>query len=76
MLSVAYVNLQKQDKGTEGPWLVGGKFSYADLAWVLWQVVTKDLKDKVNARDYTAVADGVKRLTKREVIGTVVLGSS
>lgn len=70
--SVVDGHLQKQDKGADGPWLVGGKFSYADLAWVPWQVMTKSLEDKVNAKKYTSVTDWVERLTKREAISKVV----
>jgi len=35
--SVLDGHLKKQPKGADGPWLVGDKFSYADLAFVPWQ---------------------------------------
>lgn len=39
--SVLEGHLQKQDKGQDGPWLVGNKFSYADLAFVPWQYIVQ-----------------------------------
>jgi glutathione S-transferase len=70
--SVLDGHLQKQDKGADGPWLVGGKFSYADLAFVPWQVMTGLLADKIDVEKYAAVSDWLERLKKREAIGKVV----
>ncbi|KAI8934954.1 hypothetical protein NX059_008620 [Plenodomus lindquistii] len=39
--SVLEGHLKKQPKGEDGPWLVGGKFSYADLSFVPWQYMVK-----------------------------------
>lgn len=39
--SVLDGHLKSQPKGADGPWLVGGKFSYADLAFVPWQHMAK-----------------------------------
>lgn len=72
--SVLDGHLQKQDKGTDGPWLVGGKFSYADLSFVPWQVMAGVLGDKIDVKKYTAVSDWLERLKKREAIGKVVAG--
>ncbi|KAF3008697.1 hypothetical protein E8E13_009463 [Curvularia kusanoi] len=66
-------HLRSQEKGTDGPWLVGGKFTYADLAFVPWQVMLEGgFEGKVNLSEYTAVKDWLERLIKREPIGKVV----
>lgn len=39
--SVLEEHLKKQEKGEDGPWLVGNKYSYADLAFVPWQYMAQ-----------------------------------
>lgn len=67
-------HLEKQDKGADGPWLVGGKFSYADLAFVPWQVMLGMLGDKFDVGKYTAVQGWLERLKARRAIKLVVDG--
>ncbi|KAL1792437.1 hypothetical protein ACET3X_008944 [Alternaria dauci] len=74
--SVLEDHLKQQPKGEDGPWLVGGKFSYADLAFVPWQYMTYDwLADFVDLKEYTIVADWIARAMKREAIGLVMPGA-
>lgn len=30
---------EKAKDGSKGPWLVGGKMTFADISWYMWQVV-------------------------------------
>ncbi|CAN9364611.1 unnamed protein product [Alternaria alternata] len=74
--SVLEGHLKKQPKGEDGPWLVGGKFSYADLSFVPWQYMTYHwLADVVDISEYTVVADWIARAMKREAIGPVMPGA-
>ena len=70
--SVLDGHLLKQEKGVDGPWLVGGRFSFADLAFVPWQIMIALLGEKIDTEKYAAVADWIDRLKKREAIGKVV----
>lgn len=70
--SVLNGHLEKQEKGADGPWLVGGKFSYADLAFVPWQVMIGMLGDKIDVGKYTAVQGWLERLKGRKAIKMVV----
>ncbi|KAJ4368758.1 glutathione S- transferase, nitrogen catabolite repression regulator [Neocucurbitaria cava] len=50
----------------EGPWLVGGKFSYADLAWFSWQNLTMELlAAKVDLSEFTETAGWIGRMKAR-----------
>lgn len=55
-----------------GPWLVGNKFSYADLVWVSWQLILPmvvSAEDGLDFGQYPVVADWVARMSKRESVG-------
>ena len=70
---VLNAHLDKQDKGVDGPWLVGGRFSYVDLAFVCWQLgIERMLEGKVDLSRYTEVKGWVERMKKRERVGKVV----
>jgi glutathione S-transferase len=70
--SVLDGHLKGQEKGVDGPWLVGGRFSYADLAFVSWQhTVEVLLKEQVDLSEFEAVTDWMKRLKKREAIAKI-----
>ena len=62
--------LGKQDVGSDGPWLVGGRLSYADLAFVNWQVgayaVFKGEGYEVD--EYPYVKAWLGRMTAREAV--------
>ncbi|KAI7781830.1 glutathione s-transferase ure2 [Diaporthe eres] len=54
-----------------GPWLVGNKLSYADLAWVSWQLILPmvvSAEDGLDLAQYPVVADWVARMNKRESV--------
>lgn len=71
--SVLNGHLQKQEKGADGPWLVGGKFSYADLAFVPWQVtINIALQGKFDPSPYTEVKGWLERLQARAAIKKVL----
>ncbi|KAJ5584778.1 uncharacterized protein N7459_004578 [Penicillium hispanicum] len=67
--------LSKQDVGADGPWLVGGKCSYADLAWVSWQHhITRFIKeeDGYDVNDFPYMKDWLGRMMQREPVGKVM----
>lgn len=67
-------HLEKQKSeaaGGEGPWLVGGKFSYADLAFVPWQDFAPKVVKGFNADEYPVVKDWMERMTGRESVKKV-----
>jgi glutathione S-transferase len=71
--SVLDGHLKTQKKGADGPWLVGGKFSYADLSFVPWQnVYDTYMRDTVDLSEFTAVSDWMARLKKRPAIDKVL----
>ena len=60
---------QKVAAGSDdGPWLVGNKFSYADFAFIPWQVgMAKVLgKDDFNPDDFPHVQQWLGNMTSRE----------
>ncbi|TGJ82957.1 hypothetical protein E0Z10_g5796 [Xylaria hypoxylon] len=55
--------------GSDGLWLVGGKITFADIAWYLWQHgITLALGDIINYDEYPNVKDWLERLTSRPSI--------
>lgn len=75
--SVLDGHLKSQPKGEDGPWLVGGKYSYADLSFVCWHVLAlKILGGKVDVEKYTEVKGWMERMEKREAVKKVVDGFS
>lgn len=64
----------------DGPWLVGNKYSYADLAFVSWQKLFHDgllsnEDDSFNPEDFPVVKDWMARLTARPAIEKGLLGN-
>lgn len=54
-----------------GPWLVGNKCSYVDLAWVSWQLILPMVvaaEDGLDLGQYPVAADWVARMNKRESV--------
>jgi glutathione S-transferase len=71
--SVLNTHLEKQEKGADGPWLVGGKFSYADLAFVPWQVIAGSmLPGKFDLSPYTVANQWFERMQAKTAIKKVV----
>ncbi|SPO06515.1 probable glutathione S-transferase Ure2-like [Cephalotrichum gorgonifer] len=67
--------LAKQEvaEGSDGPWLVGGRVSYADLAFINWQLaVGKVLEGQgYDVNDYPHVKAWLDRLTARDAVKKV-----
>ena len=65
---------QKQKYGgNDGPWLVGNKFSYADIAFIPWQILAGRLgKDEHNDDDFPHVKEWLANMTSREKVKIVV----
>jgi glutathione S-transferase len=72
---------QKQEYGDSassgGPWLVGNKYSYADIAFVQWQRVIGMVttKDQYDLDKFPHVKEWLGKMTSREAIKTA-LGKS
>ncbi|KAJ5802316.1 uncharacterized protein N7503_004766 [Penicillium pulvis] len=67
--------LSKQGAGEGGPWLVGGRVSFADLAWASWQItVTKFIQeeDGYDVNNFPFVKDWLDRMMKRETVRKVI----
>ncbi|KAK7751510.1 hypothetical protein SLS62_006597 [Diatrype stigma] len=65
--------LRKQiDEGTggaDGPWLVGGRISYADIAWFMWQkTLAVKLSEDFDEDEFPLVKDWLERLLKRPAV--------
>ncbi|KAF1852035.1 glutathione S-transferas-like protein [Cucurbitaria berberidis CBS 394.84] len=75
--SVLESHLKKQEKGADGPWLVGNKFSYADLAFLPWQnIVINMMGEKVDLTEFTETAAWVERVKARPSIAKVLADSA
>ncbi|KAJ4305712.1 glutathione S- transferase, nitrogen catabolite repression regulator [Kalmusia sp. IMI 367209] len=62
--------------GSDGPWLVGGKYSYADLAWVPWQVEMMLVAAEANLaadgfdpEEFPIVKGWIGKMRERKAIG-------
>ncbi|KAI0466068.1 glutathione S-transferase [Xylaria cf. heliscus] len=67
----------KAKDGAEGPWLVGGRVSYADIAWYMWQVqIIQALPDSsISYDEYPNVKQWLENLgARRSVQHAVELG--
>jgi len=62
---------KKKYDDTNGPWLVGNKMSYADIAFVPWQTIAHHLcaKDEYGETNYPYVKEWIKKMMSREAIG-------
>lgn len=56
--------------GGDGPWLVGDRYSYADLSFVGWQhIITKVIgEDKFKPDDYPTVKEWLDKMQARQAI--------
>ena len=61
---------EELESSDDGPWLVGGKFSYADLAWVPWQkgVALLLSKEDFDPEKYPHVSEWLGKLSSRESV--------
>jgi glutathione S-transferase len=69
---------QKVANGSDGPWLVGGKISYADIAFIPWQRTISAVydKDTFNADEFPHVKEWLGKLTSRKLIAKVLATAS
>lgn len=61
--------------GADGPWMVGGKLSYADLVFLPWQCIIVGVLGKLgrwNEEKYPFVKEWMGRMMKREGIKRVM----
>ena len=71
----AHLAQQKQEHNgsiadSDGPWLVGNKFSYADMAFISWQKVCELFlqKDEYNVDDFPHLTEWLAKMTAREKV--------
>lgn len=75
--SVLDGHLKKREKGEDGPWLVGNKFSFADLTFFSWQnMVMNLLAEKVDLTEYTEAAAWIEKIRSRPTIAKVLKDSA
>lgn len=70
-----HLKKQKAAGGSDGPWLVGGKLSYADIAFIPWQSgAAKFLEGsgEFDSKEYPLVTEWVEKMTSRKAIKTVL----
>lgn len=63
-----HLSRQKVAADGDGPWLVGGKCSFADLAWIPWQVIVTAIiqpEDGYTVEDYPHVKNWLDRMMAR-----------
>ena len=73
-----YLAQQKEEHGgSDGPWLVGNKMSFADLAFVTWQGLLGRLfeKDEYDEENYPHVKEWIGKMMSREAAKTVLAQS-
>ena len=60
--------------GNDGPWLVGNKLSYADIAFIPWQRLTGKVleKDEYDENDFPHVTEWLGKMNAREKIKTAL----
>lgn len=66
---------QKKKFGTgDGPWLVGNKLSYVDIAFVTWQAgISKALaKEKFDADDFPIVKEWLGKMIAIKEVAAVL----
>lgn len=69
-----YLAKQHVEAGSGGPWLVGGRISYADLAFVSWQNIISMVigSDEFNPNDFPHVKKWLDTMTSRVAVKTVL----
>lgn len=79
MTQVLEDHLKKQKEsgagGADGPWMVGGKFSYADLVFIPWQTIIPMVLEKEGRwrnEEYPFVTEWLAKMTARPAIKKVM----
>ncbi|KAI1338951.1 glutathione S-transferase [Xylariaceae sp. FL0016] len=59
---------QKESAGGEGPWLIGNKFSFVDIAWFPWQYMCEPAytKEEYDLDTYPHVKDWLDNIVARK----------
>ena len=68
-----FLSKQERDKG--GPWLVGRKCSFADLAWASWQITVTNftqIEDGYDVNDFPYIKDWLDRMMSRQAVRKVI----
>lgn len=64
---------RQKEAGVDGPWLVGGKFSFADLSFLPWQVMLVFAgKDMYEQDAFPLVKDWIDRMLARPALKKVM----
>ena len=65
---------QTVDEGSDGPWLVGNKLSYADIAFVSWQIIISMVieTDEYNVDDFPHVKQWLGKMAARKTVKAVL----
>lgn len=65
---------QQASGGSDGPWLVGDRYSYADIAFIPWQTTIAAVIETENfdTDEYPIVKDWLERMKSRDSIKTVL----
>ncbi|KAF2122543.1 glutathione S-transferas-like protein [Lophiotrema nucula] len=59
--------------GGDGPWLVGNKYSVADIAWIAWQqIILMVVEDAWNPKEFPLVQEWQEKMKARKAIGDVM----
>lgn len=71
-------HLAKQDAGADGPWLVGGRFSYADLSFVTWHTIIGKIlpTDAYDESAYPHLAAWLGKIRERTSYKTAMAAAS
>lgn len=62
---------KEKNAGGNGPWLVGGKMSYADLAFIPWQRLVGMMLEGYKAEEYPLVKEWLGKMTERKAVKSV-----
>lgn len=67
---VLELHLSKQQEGSDGPWLVGGKLSAADLSFVPWQTIAKMALTEhgFDEKEYPTVGKWMENMAKKDSV--------
>lgn len=69
-----WLSQQAQEHGSKTPWLVGNKLSYADIAFIPYQVTIGTIlsKDEYNVDNFPHLKDWLGEMTARTTVKTVL----
>lgn len=75
MTSVLEGHLTKQEQGSDGPWMVGTKFTYVDINFFSWQnFVMHTFGEDFELQDFPVVNAWVERMKRRPAFQRAMAG--